>query len=272
MSATLLAAVALLAWPAGGPRVRRRLGLGPRAGTGPEFAAVLGGLPAAASAGIAGAVAGALAGTGLVAVLAGACSAVAGHAWSAGRRRLRDEADLVGLADGLAALGAELRAGRPPEDAARRAAEASGRPRCARALIRAVVPSATPPPLSATGPAPPCPAEPFTEAVRRISVAATLSARTGCSLAAVIGAVEDDLRVRLGHARELRSQTAGPRASVALLAGLPLLGLAMGSGVGADPWHELTATGTGQLLLVLGVVLELTGIAWSARLTARALR
>jgi tight adherence protein B len=46
----------------------------------------------------------------------------------------------------------------------------------------------------------------------------------------------------------------------------------MGSGVGADPWHVLTATGAGQLLLALGVGLELTGIAWSARLTNRALR
>jgi tight adherence protein B len=59
---------------------------------------------------------------------------------------------------------------------------------------------------------------------------------------------------------------------VALLAGLPLLGMAMGSGVGADPWRVLTATGAGHLLLVLGVGLELTGIAWSARLTARAVR
>jgi tight adherence protein B len=46
----------------------------------------------------------------------------------------------------------------------------------------------------------------------------------------------------------------------------------MGSGVGADPWHVLTATGAGHLLLMLGVGLELTGIAWSARLTARAVR
>ena len=265
MNAALLAAAAMLAWPAGGPRVRRRLGLGVRAGKVSELTAVLGGLPVATAAGIAGAAAGALGGTGLVALLAGACSAVAGRAWSAGRRRLRDESDLVGLADGLAAFGAELRAGRAPEDAARRAAAASGRPRCARALIRAVVPPET---ASASH----LPAGPFAEAEGRVSVAAALSARTGCSLATVVGAVEDDLRVRLGHERELRSLTAGPRASVALLAGLPLLGLAMGSGVGAHPWHVLTATGTGQLLLVLGVALELTGIAWSARLTARALR
>lgn len=264
MTAALLAAVALLAWPACGPHVRR-LGTGSRAGVRDELRAVLSCVPVAALTGTAGAAAAAVMSTWLVAGLAGACCAVAGHSWSAGRRRVRDEADVTGLADGLAAFGAELRAGRPPEDAARLAGAASGRPACARALVRAV-------PSQSSELAPTFPEGPFGEAVARICVAAGLSRRTGSSLATVIGAVEDDLRIRLRHGRELRSLTAGPRASVALLAGLPLLGLAMGSGVGADPWRILTATGTGQSLLVLGVGLELTGIAWSARLTARALR
>jgi tight adherence protein B len=57
-----------------------------------------------------------------------------------------------------------------------------------------------------------------------------------------------------------------------VLAGLPLLGLAMGSGVGADPWQVLTTTGTGQVLLVAGVALELAGLAWTRRLVRRAVR
>ena len=56
----------------------------------------------------------------------------------------------------------------------------------------------------------------------------------------------------------------------ALLAGLPLLGLAMGAGIGADPWAVLTRTGTGQVLLVAGVGLEAAGLMWSSRLIARA--
>ena len=59
---------------------------------------------------------------------------------------------------------------------------------------------------------------------------------------------------------------------VPLLAGLPLLALAMGSGIGADPWAVLTTTATGQVLLLLGVALEAAGLAWSARLVRRALR
>jgi tight adherence protein B len=265
VTAALLAAAALLAWPDGGPRVRQRLGTGSRARARLEFRVVLGGMPVGALTGTAGAATGALMSTWLVAALAGACCAMAGQSWSAGRRRMRDDADVAGLATGLAAFGAELRAGRPPEHAARLSAAASGRPRCAGALVRAVAPQSSVLPASSSE-------GPFADAVGRISVAAGLSRRTGSSLATVIGAVEDDLRVRLAHERELRTLTAGPRASAALLAGLPVLGLVMGAGVGADPWRILTATATGQLLLVLGVALELTGIVWSTRLTARALR
>ena len=80
----------------------------------------------------------------------------------------------------------------------------------------------------------------------RLAAAVRLSVRTGCSLAAVVGAVEDDLRARRRHRLELRSAVAGPRASAALLAALPLLAMLMGGGVGADPWRVLTTTGTGS--------------------------
>jgi tight adherence protein B len=55
-----------------------------------------------------------------------------------------------------------------------------------------------------------------------------------------------------------------------VLAGLPLLGLAMGSGVGADPWRVLTTTVAGQVLLVAGVAFEVVGLWWSRRLVGRA--
>jgi tight adherence protein B len=86
----------------------------------------------------------------------------------------------------------------------------------------------------------------------------------------VAAALEDDLRARDRAETELRAAVAGPRASATVLAGLPVLGLLMGSGVGADPWGVLTTTGTGNALLVVGVGLELAGMAWSARLVRRA--
>jgi tight adherence protein B len=86
----------------------------------------------------------------------------------------------------------------------------------------------------------------------------------------VAAAVEDDLRARSRLRLELRAATAAPRASAALLAGLPVLGLAMGAGIGADPWSVLTGTSVGQALLVAGLGLEAAGLAWSRRLIARA--
>ena len=110
----------------------------------------------------------------------------------------------------------------------------------------------------------------LTGALGRIT-AVQLSQRTGCSLAAVAGAVEDDLEARRRRRAGTPRRGRRPKASALLLAGLPVLGLAMGSGVGADPWGVLTTTGAGQVLLVAGVALELAGLAWTGRLVRRVL-
>ncbi|MDQ3716834.1 MAG: hypothetical protein M3381_12595 [Actinomycetota bacterium] len=106
----------------------------------------------------------------------------------------------------------------------------------------------------------------------RLIAGLRLSQRTGCALADVVAAVESDL-ARRGHQRaDVRATAAGHRATVALLAGLPVLGLAMGSGIGAEPVRILTTTTIGHVLLITGVALDLVGLAWSARLTRAALR
>jgi tight adherence protein B len=261
-AALLCLAGALAVWPVAGARARlARLSAGPRllAPSVRLLAARAGPVPAGAAA----ALAAALVSTPLVAVLAGACTALAARAWSAGRRRARERAELAALAEGLGAFGAELRAGRSLEEAVDAAAAACGREAAAR-LVRAVRAPQSGDPGRGGGALP--------AALGRISAAVLLSGRTGCSLAEVVAAVEDDLRARLRAERELRSATAAPRAGAALLAGLPVLGLAMGAGVGADPWGVLTTTAAGQVLLVAGVGLEAAGVVWSGRLVERAAR
>jgi tight adherence protein B len=200
--------------------------------------------------------------TPLVSGLVAVCAGLAGRAWDQRRRAAHEHEARTALAEALGALAAELRSGRPLEAAAGTAAGLGGDGGCGSALVAAVcAPTSTVP--AAEGP--------VGRELARISGAVALSRRTGCSLAAVLAAVEDDLRSGIRQAADLRSATAGPRASAVLLAGLPLLGVVMGSGVGAQPWHVLTATGTGNVLLVAGVGLELAGIAWSARLVRRAL-
>lgn len=98
-----------------------------------------------------------------------------------------------------------------------------------------------------------------------------LSQASGCALAAVVAAVESDLARSHQQRADLRAAAAGHRATVALLAGLPILGLAMGGGIGADPIHVLTDTPLGAVLLLAGVGLELLGLAWSRRITAAAI-
>ncbi|WP_409331355.1 type II secretion system F family protein [Trujillonella humicola] len=253
----LLLAAALLSWPVrpGRGRLRRpaRKWARPVRAPVPLLAAT-----AAAAAGWA-------AGTVLVAALAAPAAAAAVLARERSRRGGQEEERVAALAEGLGALAAELRSGRPVDEAAVAAGAACGDPAGADALVRAVRA-----PASVAAPRPG--AGPWEAAVARLAAAVRLSARTGCSLAAVAGAVEDDLRARRRHGLELRSALAGPRASAALLAGLPVLALLMGSGVGADPWAVLTTTGSGQVLLVLGVALEGAGLAWTGRLVRRAAR
>ncbi len=268
MSAALvLVAAALLAWPGVAAERRRRLRRLTRrpSSAGPRTPAVslsalppsAWPLPAAALAGLGGAVVGTL----LVGVLAAAAAAAAARSLARARARHRDEVRLDGLADALGAVAAELRGGRPLEAATASALAGCPDDDLAQGLARAL---RAPAAASAT------PGTDLGVALGRVAAAVLLSGRTGCSLAAVVGAVEDDLRARRRQRQELRSVTAGPRASAALLAGLPLLALAMGSGIGADPWAVLTTTAAGQVLLVAGVCLEAAGLAWSARLVRRA--
>jgi tight adherence protein B len=262
VTAALLSAAALVVWPDVG--VLKQARMVAVAGRAAARRGRLQDIRIPPSAAAVAALAGAVFSTPLVAVLAGAATFVGTRSWLASRAARGNDGRLRSLADGLGALAADLRSGRTLDAATAAAVSACGDEECGSALARAIgAPAVTP-----TGRGDPV----LREALARIAAAVRLSGRTGCSLAAVAGAVEDDLRARHRQLLELRAATAAPRASAALLAGLPLLGLAMGSGVGADPWGVLTGTGTGQVLLVAGVALEAAGLAWSRRLIAGALR
>jgi tight adherence protein B len=263
VTAVLAAAGALVIWPdAGAVRRTRIAALSGRAPA--RASSLLRAAPVPPSAAAVAALIGGLLSTPLVAVLAGLAAFMGARAWLLARAARGSDGRLRSLADGLGALAADLRSGRSLDSATEAAVAACSDGRCGPALARAI--------RAPTAPRSDAWDRVVGDALDRIAAAVALSGRTGCSLAAVAGAVEDDLRARHGHRMELRAATAAPRASAALLAGLPLVGLAMGHGVGADPWAVLTGTGTGQALLVAGVALEAAGLAWSRRLIARAVR
>jgi tight adherence protein B len=278
--APLAAAVALLCWPHRPARSRTRHLHGPQTAVGRSS------LAGASSTGVwatrmlarrRGLVltAGAAAVLGLVAAgpAGGAAAAVAAGTGVARRRaRRRTAAELAATTDLAAALGllaAELRAGAHPAAAAERVA--SDTTAHAAAVLRTVAVTSR---LCGDVSAALCRHARSTPALERplgrLAAAWTLAQDHGIPLADVLDTVRGDLAHRVGADRRLHAALAGPRATAAVLAGLPVLGLLMGQAVGAGPWRVLTGGAAGQLLLLTGTVLICAGLTWSAWLVGRA--
>ncbi|AUI62190.1 type II secretion system F family protein [Amycolatopsis sp. BJA-103] len=96
-----------------------------------------------------------------------------------------------------------------------------------------------------------------------------LANRFGLPMADVLEAARRDAEAEIGFRRRLKAKMAGPRASAAVLAVLPLVCLLLGEAMGAGPVRVLTGTGTGQWLLVVGSGLIWAGTAWCRALTGR---
>jgi tight adherence protein B len=79
-------------------------------------------------------------------------------------------------------------------------------------------------------------------------------------------------RDQLRHVAAIRAELAGPRTSARMLALLPVVGLALGSALGADPLHVLVATPAGLVCLVGAVLLEYAGLRWTTAQVRRAER
>jgi tight adherence protein B len=202
------------------------------------------------------------------AVASGIAAGVGYHRWRSSALRRRHTEEVAALLDAVGVLAAELRAGAHPATAA---AAASAGTRAVHRVFRAVAAGAA---LGAEIPtllARHTGAEPaIADELRRVAAAWALAERHGAALAELMEAVRADLDVRLRLAGQIKAQLAGPRASSSVLAGLPVLGVLLGEGIGAGPWHILTGTPAGQALLVLGTGLACAGILWSGRITARA--
>jgi tight adherence protein B len=104
-----------------------------------------------------------------------------------------------------------------------------------------------------------------------LAVACELASRSGAPLGRSLAGVQADLAADQRTSRAVRTALAGPRSSALLLSGLPLIGLAMGSAMGAAPHRVLAHTAAGRLALVVGVALDLAGLAWTLALSRRAL-
>jgi tight adherence protein B len=104
-----------------------------------------------------------------------------------------------------------------------------------------------------------------------LAVACDLVSRSGAPLGRLLAGVQADLAADRRTHRAVRTALAGPRSSALLLAGLPLVGVAMGAAMGAHPERVLLHTAAGLVALSAGVLLDLTGLAWALALSRRAL-
>jgi len=100
--------------------------------------------------------------------------------------------------------------------------------------------------------------------------ATRLTWQTGAPMADVLDECADGL-TEAGEAQSARQVALqGPKSTAAMLAWLPLLGLMLGIVMGVDPLGFLLGTGLGKIFLLVGVLLEIAGIATVRRMVRTA--
>jgi tight adherence protein B len=105
-------------------------------------------------------------------------------------------------------------------------------------------------------------ARPGAADLRLLAAAWHVAHRTGQGLADAVDRVSHELVAARATSRVVHGELASARATARLVAVLPAVALAMGSGVGGDPVGFLLQTPVGWLCLALGLVFGLAGLWW----------
>jgi tight adherence protein B len=191
--------------------------------------------------------------------------AVVWRLWRCRALRRRKAASDRALNAALTLVCAELAAGSRTDDALRAAADAAGPFDVAFVAAAQAV-------LEASDPAGAMVAAGAAAELRPVMAALEVAMRCGAPIADVLDRARNDVADRIATARELASAVSGARASAAMLAALPALGVAMGAGLGAAPLPVLFGTSAGHALLAAGAILTGAGVLWTERLTSAAER
>jgi len=187
-----------------------------------------------------------------------------------GARRRAEAAERASSLEVLDALVGELAAGRSPEVALLAAAEVAQGGLATALRSAAACPSVGADPAAALRQGAEGSAVP--EVLHALATCWQVCAGAGSSLAAAVAQLAEAVTAEHAVRREVAAEVAGPRATAALLAGLPLLGLALAAALGAHPLHVLLATPLGLGCLVTGVALDALGWWWTGRIVAGVLR
>ena len=106
------------------------------------------------------------------------------------------------------------------------------------------------------------------ESWERLAVCWQLAQSHGLAIATLMRAAQHDIVERERFRVRVDAGLAGARTTAAVLAGMPLLGIALGQAIGADPLAFLFSGGAGGVLLVIGITLSCLGLCWSDRIVA----
>ncbi|MGW3847673.1 type II secretion system F family protein [Streptomyces fagopyri] len=160
------------------------------------------------------------------------------------------------------ALAGEVRAGRQPGEALLTTALDSDGLGEARAAVLAAARFGGDVPDALTDAA----RQPGAEGLVGLAACWRVAVDRGAGLAAGLDRLEGALRAERDQRADLRAQLAGSRSTAVMLAGLPVLGLLLGTALGADPLHVLLHSGPGLGCLLVGGVLEGVGLWWALRI------
>jgi tight adherence protein B len=105
-----------------------------------------------------------------------------------------------------------------------------------------------------------------------VAAAWSVTERVGGPVADVLDRIGAGLEAEHAHRESIEAALAGPRATTMLLAVLPLLGVALGRSMGADPLGLLLHRPLGWALLTAAGLLETAGLWWMRRITRSAMR
>jgi len=106
------------------------------------------------------------------------------------------------------------------------------------------------------------------EALADAAAAWSIADATGAPLAVVLERVSDAVQATVDVDREVEVEAAPARATARLMAFLPLIGIGLGTTLGADPLGVLIGTGLGVGCLIAGLALACAGVWWIERLVA----
>ncbi|MGA4840481.1 type II secretion system F family protein [Streptomyces sp. G45] len=112
--------------------------------------------------------------------------------------------------------------------------------------------------------------EPGAEGLLGLAACWRVAVDRGAGLATGLERLEGALRAERDQRSDLRAQLAGARSTALMLAGLPALGLLMGTALGARPLRVLLHTGPGLGCLLVGALLEAAGAWWAVSIMRRA--